>query len=91
MNENFGIGGEGDCNASQIIDANIGRHRDRSQLCDLHGTLADDMTSQNPAATAVDDQLAEAEGATFDDRAYGSLEWHERGDDFVVLARFRLR
>ena len=63
--------------------------RDGRQLCDLHGALAYNVASQDSIAAAVDDQLAEAECAAFDDRADRRLEGTSVVTTSCALARLR--
>ena len=60
------------------------------RLHDVDRALADDVTAEDRARGAVDDELAEAGRPAVDDRARRRVEAHHRHHHVVRLARLRL-
>ena len=76
-------------NASELVDSHSGTDGDCRDLRDLDRPFADDLTTENLARRAIDDQFAKAERAAVYDRARGRIEVDGRGRYIVRCSGLR--
>jgi hypothetical protein len=62
-----------------------------SNLSDIDRTLTNNMPAQGPGSVAVNDQFAEANRPTVDDRSRRGVEAGNRCNDIVAFSRLVLR
>jgi hypothetical protein len=67
------------------------RYNDRNQLSYHHGSLANNVATEDLARPAIDDQFAEAGRPPIDDGARCRVEAYLCDNDFTLFTSLRLR